>query len=96
MWTEAIRKDTHETGNQNIPAAPAAFQEGVHRIYAECDPRNIPSWHLLEHLGFRREAHFRQNLYFHKDRYGMPIWKDTYVYAMLENDETERRNQQHV
>ena len=25
-----------------------AFKEGVHRIYAECDPRNACSWKLLE------------------------------------------------
>ena len=39
----------------------AAFQAGVHRVYAECDPRNTCSWRLLEKLGFRREACFRQN-----------------------------------
>ena len=33
--------------------------------------------------GFCREAHLRQNLYFHKDDQGNPIWKDTYVYAQL-------------
>ena len=37
-----------------------AFREGAHRIYAECDPRNVPSWKLLEKVGLRREAHFRQ------------------------------------
>ena len=64
----------------------AAFASSVHRIYAECDPRNICSWKLLEKAGFRREAHFRQNLWFHKDLQGNPIWKDTYVYAMLKED----------
>ena len=38
-----------------------AFREGAHRIYAECAPRNIPSWKLLEKVGLRRETHFRQN-----------------------------------
>lgn len=41
-----------------------AFSDGVHRIYAECDPLNIRSWKLLEALGFRREAHLLQNVYF--------------------------------
>lgn len=61
-----------------------AFANGAHRIYAECDPQNISSWKLLESLGFRREAHFLQNVFFWKDPNGKPIWKDTYVYAKLE------------
>lgn len=64
-----------------------AFSNGVHRIYAECDPLNENSWKLLESLGFRREAHFRKNVYFWKDENGKAIWKDTYIYAKL-NDGT--------
>lgn len=64
-----------------------AFSNGVHRIYAECDPHNERSWKLLEALGFQREAHFRRNVYFWKDENEKPIWKDTYVYAMLRADE---------
>ena len=64
-----------------------AFSNGIHRIYAECDPRNKNSWKLLEALGFRREAHFRKNVYFWKDENGKAIWKDTYIYAKL-NDGT--------
>lgn len=60
-----------------------AFLNGIHRIYAECDPDNRSSWKLLETLGFHREAHFRKNVYFWKDEAGNPIWKDTYVYAKL-------------
>ena len=60
-----------------------AFSNGVHRIYAECDPENRSSWKLLEALAFQREAHFRKNVYFWKDEAGRPIWKDTYVYAKL-------------
>lgn len=59
------------------------FMSGTHRIYAECDPRNISSWKLLEKVGMKREAFFRKNIYFHKDDNGNPIWKDTYVYAIL-------------
>ncbi len=54
-----------------------AFANGVHRIYAECDPCNRRSWKLLETLGFRKEACFRKNVYF---------WKDTFVYARLNGD----------
>ena len=60
-----------------------AFAQGVHRIFAECDPENIASWRLLERLGFRREAHLRQNVFFWRDADGAPIWKDTYIYARL-------------
>lgn len=59
------------------------FASGAHRICAMCDPQNPASWHLLEALGFRREAHLRQNVYFWKDAQGNPIWKDTYIYGML-------------
>ena len=33
-----------------------AFHEGAHRVYAMCDPRNVPFWKLLERVGMRREA----------------------------------------
>ena len=64
-----------------------AFSNGIHRIYAECDPNNQRSWKLLELLGFQREAHFRKNVYFWKDENEKAIWKDTFVYAKL-NDNT--------
>ncbi|MDD6155732.1 MAG: GNAT family protein [Lachnospiraceae bacterium] len=60
-----------------------AFSQGVHRIIAECDPRNTCSWMLLEKLHFTREAEFRQNVFFFKDEQGQPMWQDTYVYAIL-------------
>lgn len=68
-----------------------AFREGAHRIYAECDPRNIRSWKLLEKAGLRREAHFRQNIWFYKDENGAPVWKDTFVYAVIERDHSKRQ-----
>ena len=62
----------------------ALFREGVHRVYAECDPGNVRSWKLLEKAGMTREAHFRRNVYFFTDANGDPKWKDTYVYAVRE------------
>ena len=59
------------------------FKAGVHRIYAECDPRNTCSWILLEKVGLEREAHLKQNVFFHRDENGQPKWKDTYVYARV-------------
>ena len=54
------------------------FEErGLHRVIAECDVENIASWKLLEKLGFRREAHLVENVYF-KGKYG-----SEYHYALL-------------
>ena len=64
-----------------------AFSNGIHRIYAECDPYNKRSWKLLEALGFQREAHLRKNVYFWKDENDNAIWKDTYIYAKLNGDQ---------
>lgn len=64
-----------------------AFRAGVHRVYAECDPRNERSWRLLEKVGLRREACLRQNIFFHRDAQGRPLWKETFIYAMLNEQE---------
>lgn len=61
------------------------FENGIHRVYAECDPNNPNSWRLLESLGFNREAYLKENVYFWKDNSGNPIWKDTYIYSFLNN-----------
>ena len=54
------------------------FEErGLHRVIAECDVENVASWKLLEKLGFRREAHLVENVYF-KGKYG-----SEYHYALL-------------
>lgn len=63
-----------------------SFSEKIHRIFAECDPCNIGSWKLLESLGFVREAYFKKNVYFWKDENGNPIWKDTFVYSLLNTE----------
>lgn len=60
-----------------------AFSTGTHRVFAECDPNNENSWRLLEALGFRREGYLKQNVYFQTDEEDRPIWKDTYIYAKL-------------
>lgn len=69
----------------------AGFQAGVHRVFAECDPRNTCSWKLLESLHFSREAFFRQNVYFKKDANGNPIWQDTYVYCLLNEPQNGKK-----
>ena len=67
-------------------AVEAAFARGVHRVFAECNPENAASWHLLERLGFRREGLLRQNIFFRRDGDGRPVWQDTCVYARLRED----------
>ena len=58
-----------------------AFGElGLHRVYAELDPRNAASVALCLRLGMRREAHFREHLWFKGD------WADTGIYAILEHE----------
>ncbi|WP_295800920.1 GNAT family protein, partial [uncultured Treponema sp.] len=63
------------------------FSNGTHRIEANCDPLNIASWRLLERLEFVREGHLQKDIYFRKDKNGNPIWKDTYIYSKLNNEE---------
>ena len=58
----------------------------VRRIIAQCDPKNIPSWKLLERVGMRREGALLQNIYFFIDENGDPIWKDTYEYGLLKSE----------
>ncbi|SFE58526.1 Protein N-acetyltransferase, RimJ/RimL family [Phytobacter palmae] len=51
-----------------------------HRLTAVVDTRNTSAVNLLEKLGFRREAHFRQNIFFKGE------WGDEYLYALLKSD----------
>jgi [ribosomal protein S5]-alanine N-acetyltransferase len=37
----------------------------LHRVIATCQPENVASWRVMEKLGMRREAHFRQCI--HRD-----------------------------
>lgn len=52
----------------------------LHRVCANCDPENGPAWQILERMGFRREAHFIENLWF-KGRYASEYW-----YGMLRRE----------
>lgn len=61
-----------------------AFAElGVHRVVANCNPANVASWRVLEKIGFVREGHLRQNIFFRCDTDGRPMWQDTFEYARL-------------
>lgn len=55
-----------------------------HRIIASIDPANIDSIKLVERLGFRKEAHFVESLFFNGK------WVDDLVYAILAKEWKER------
>jgi RimJ/RimL family protein N-acetyltransferase len=52
----------------------------LHRIYARCNVHNAPSYRLMERLGMRREAHFRDHLLVKGG------WDDEFIYAVLADD----------
>ena len=51
-----------------------------HRVVTSIDPENIKSIDLVERLGFRKEAHFRQSLLIDGE------WVDDLVYAVLKDE----------
>ncbi len=53
---------------------------GKHRVIASVDPRNGPSVALLERVGMRQEAHFRESLWFKGE------WVDDMVFGILRSD----------
>ena len=59
---------------------------GLHRIIATCETDNLASVRVMEKLGMRREAHFRQ-CYRHDDG----RWTDEYFYARLAEEWPTRR-----
>jgi ribosomal-protein-alanine N-acetyltransferase len=52
-----------------------------HRVVATCQPENVASWRVMEKLGMRREAHFRQHIL----RETGERW-DEYFYALLADE----------
>lgn len=55
-------------------------QLGLHRIWADVDPRNAASARVLEKLGFRREAHHVENTFLKGE------WCDSWIYALLDRE----------
>ena len=58
-----------------------------HRVVATCQPENVASWRVMQKLGMRREAHFRQALC-HKTG----AWWDEYFYALLADEHFAARS----
>ena len=58
-----------------------SFDElGMHRVWAQLDPRNTASARLCERLGMRHEAHLRQDMWLKGE------WTDSAIYAILETE----------
>lgn len=53
---------------------------GLHRIWATCGTENLASARVLDKLGMRREGHLRD------ERLVRGKWRDTYVYAIVEDE----------
>lgn len=53
---------------------------GMHRVWAQLDPRNTASARLCERLGMRYEAHLRQDMWLKGE------WTDSAIYAILETE----------
>ncbi len=49
----------------------------AHRIYGLIDPENERSIRLLERIGFRREGHLRKDVFIRGE------WRDSLIYALL-------------
>jgi RimJ/RimL family protein N-acetyltransferase len=52
----------------------------MHRVFASVDPRNEASMMLFARNGMRREAHFRESVWFKGE------WADDVVFAMLASE----------
>lgn len=63
-------------------------QLGLRRVFAQCFADNVPSWHLMERIGMRRESHtVKESLH----RSG--AWLDGFSYAVLADEWRARRSQ---
>lgn len=54
--------------------------KGLHKVSAECDARNTPSYRLLERVGLQREGRLRQHSWVKGE------WTDDLLYGLLETD----------
>jgi len=53
---------------------------GLHRLYGDCDPRNLASARVMEKLGLRLEGHLRQNWLLKGE------WCDSLIYGVLSHE----------
>lgn len=63
-----------------------AFTElGLHRVYIDCDPRNLPALRVGERLGMQHEGRLRENFW------NKGEWTDSVIMALLEHEWRARR-----
>lgn len=72
----------HGFGSEAVRAlADYAFKRlELHRLYADCDPRNIASRRVAEKLGMRQEGVLRENWYLKGE------WCDSVIYGLLASE----------
>lgn len=61
-------------------------EKGARRIYAYTEEDNLPSQHLCEKLGMRKEGLFKEFVSFVKNPDGTPRYENTYQYAILKKE----------
>ena len=66
-------------------------QKGIRRIYAYTEDTNLPSQHLCEKLGMRREGLFMEFVTFVNNPDGTPLYENTVQYAILKKEWEELR-----
>jgi RimJ/RimL family protein N-acetyltransferase len=55
-------------------------EAGMHRIYARCHAQNLASRRVMDRLGMREEAHFREH------RFVKGAWDEELICAILEDE----------
>ena len=61
-------------------------EKGARRIYAYTEDYNLPSQHLCEKLGMRREGLFKEFVSFVNNPDGTPRYENTVQYAVLKKE----------
>ena len=61
-------------------------EKGARRIYAYTEDYNLPSQHLCEKLGMRREGLFMEFVSFVNQPDGTPLYENTMQYAILKKE----------
>lgn len=61
-------------------------EKGARRIYAYTEDYNLPSQHLCEKLGMRKEGFFKEFVSFVNNPDGTPLYENTLQYAILKKE----------
>ena len=83
--------DVYQGKGYAYEAAHAFFdylfrEKGARRIYAYTEDYNLPSQHLCEKLGMRREGLFQEFVSFVNNPDGSPRYENTVQYAILKKE----------